>query len=383
MLYFDHAASTQTFSYISKGLEEKAKIFANPSSVHQRGQEARHILDEARYNASKSLEANLENIIFTSGATESLNLAIIGHFLFIKNKENKGEFIIQVSPLNHSSVFKTVNFLSKNFGVKVEKLPIDKLGFIDVEAISDKDLSKSFMVICEHGNSETGVLQPVAKLGKRIRRIEGRRPKFVVDTAASVVDTEISLNRQVCDGLVISGEKFGGLKGSGILLRKKDFEIESIISGSQEFGYRGGTENLLGIWAIGEALVQISEKRNVYHEKYLKLHNFLRNFFVHKFTDIKITTPGKDHLAHIFHFILPSGSANVFVQQCDLLGLCISAGSACSSGNVRGSAILMELKYSDAESLRGVRISFGRETEIEDMEKMTNILEEVLDKGNF
>ncbi len=382
MLYFDHAASTSVLPSILKDIKSKAEIFANPSSVHQMGQDARHLLDEARYKVAKSLEVGLDNVIFTSGATESLNLAIIGYFLSIKNKKHNDDFIILVSPLSHSAVFKAAEFLSINFGVKIKKIPINKYGFIDLEEISDNDLAKSFMVVCEHGNSEIGLIQPVAKLGKRIKKIEKNRPKFIVDAAASVMDMEISLKRQVCDGLILSGEKFGGLKGSGILLHKK-ININPIIGGNQEFGYRGGTENFLGSWAIGEALTLISKKRNIYHEKNLKLHIYLRDFFIKKFPSIKIITPKENYLSHIFSFILPSGAGNTFVQQCDLLGICISSGSACSSGDVKGSLVLKELKYSNEEIKRGIRISFGINSQLKDLKKMLIILEKVINNNDF
>ncbi len=383
MLYFDHAASTDTFSEIIKKISEKTKILGNPSSVHKFGQEAHSIIDKARYEVAKYLEVNLENIIFTSGATESLNLAIIGHFFAIKNKDNRENFRILVSPLNHSSVFNALEFLSKNFGVEIKKLPINKNGFIDLEKISEKELSKSFMVICEHGNSEIGLIQPIAKLGKKIKKIKGEKPKLIVDTAASIVDMEISLKRQVCDGLVLSGEKFGGLKGSGIFLRHNDFKINSLIGGSQEFGYRGGTENLLGIWAIAKALKLLTKNRSIYHEKNIKYHKLLSKFFIQKFPTIKILTPKENYLSHIFSFILPFGSANIFVQQCDLLGLAISSGSACSSGDVKGSSVLKKLGCSEVEKTRGIRISFGRKTTMENVKKMIIILEKILKINDF
>ena len=379
MLYFDHASSTNIFPSILEELTAKARLFGNPSSVHQIGQDARHILDEARYGVAKSLEANLENVIFTSGATEALSLAIIGYFL--ANKKDK--FTILVSPLSHSSVMKDVNFLVKNFGVLVRYLPIDKQGYIDIEKISETELSSVDMVICEHGNSEIGIVQPVVKLGKKIRKIESNRPKFIVDTASSVVDMEISLNRQVCDALVLSAEKFGGLKGSGVLLRDNNFEIQPLIGGSQEFGYRGGTENVLGIWAMEKALALYSKNRAVYIEKWQEYQEILSKFFVQKFSSIKITTPKTNFLPHIFHFILPCGDAHIFVQQCDLLGLCISAGSACSSGSVDGSTVLQKIGYSDTESRRGIRVSFGRDTRLEDIFRMLMILEKIINNNDF
>lgn len=377
MLYLDHAASTNTFPSILAGMSARADLLGNPSSVHQAGVLARQVVDEARYGMGRLLRAKLENIIFTSGATEALSLVIMGHGL-AKLKIKNEELRILMSPLMHSAVFESVAFLKDNFSVSVKYLPIDDQGFIDLEPITEEGLSKFDMVICEHGNSEIGVLQPVAKLGKMIRRIEIGRPMFIVDTAASVVDTDISLDHQVCDALVLSAEKFGGLKGSGVLIKDVDFEMKPLIGGSQEFGYRGGTENVVGIWAMAEALKLHEQEKEKLVEKWNGFQEMLSKFFVQKYKDIKITTPKKNNVPHIFHFILPSGKASTFVQQCDLKGLAISSGSACSSGSVGGSKVLKAIGYHEEESGQGIRISFGRDTTARDIEELMKILEGVL-----
>ncbi len=376
MIYLDHAASTTVFPSIVKGLSGKATLSANPSSVHQAGIEARSIIDQARYDMGKILRAKLENIIFTSGATEALHLAIIGNYL--ARRQGTKPFNILMSPIMHSAVFEAVNFLQYHFNVSITYLPLEAKGFIDLSDISASDLLSSDMVICEHGNSEVGLLQPVAKLGKMIRRIEGDRPVFVVDTAASVVDTDISLDHQVCDALVLSAEKFGGLKGSGVLISDTSFEIKPLIGGSQEFGYRGGTENVVGIWAMAEALKQHTQERNILVEQWNEFYEILNNFFIQNFKNIRITTPQDNKMSHIFHFILPQEKGSVFVQQCDLKGVALSSGSACSSGSVGGSKVLKAIGFSDEESERGVRISFGRDTTRKEIERTMKVLESVL-----
>ena len=376
MIYLDHAASTTVFPSIVKGLSGKATLSANPSSVHQAGIEARSIIDQARYDMGKILRAKLENIIFTSGATEALHLAIIGNYL--ARRQGTKPFNILMSPIMHSAVFEAVNFLQYHFNVSVAFLPLDAEGFIALKKVSEEYLSDFDMVICEHGNSEVGLLQPVAKLGKMIRRIEGDRPVFVVDTAASVVDTDISLDHQVCDALVLSAEKFGGLKGSGVLISDTSFEIKPLIGGSQEFGYRGGTENVVGIWAMAEALKQHTQERNILVEQWNEFYEILNNFFIQNFKNIRITTPQDNKMSHIFHFILPQEKGSVFVQQCDLKGVALSSGSACSSGSVGGSKVLKAIGFSDEESERGVRISFGRDTTRKEIERTMKVLESVL-----
>ena len=223
-VYLDHAACTKLRPLVkdflrSENLEEK--FFGNPSSIHQNGRTVRQVIDESRQIIKDIVECEIDEIIFTSGATESLRLAIVGGYLGIETPRKK----IFVSPLCHSAVFSALNFLEKYFEVEINFLPLDKQGFLDIENISDDIFENSDLIIVEHGNSEIGVLQPVIKLGRKIEafksitsplrgtplKLRGDKsefPLFIVDAAASVVTERVGLKFQKADLMVFSGEKF-------------------------------------------------------------------------------------------------------------------------------------------------------------------------------
>jgi cysteine desulfurase len=370
-IYLDHAAGTSPCSAVQEKLPKLVReIYGNPSAIHGAGQKTRAIIDEARLTVAGFFRVKVDQVIFTSGATESLFLATVGHWLA---RPDKSLTKILVSPLAHSAVWGAVNFLVKNFQASKELLPIDDLGFWDLEKITPELLSEVSLVVGEHGNSEIGLIQPVKKLTSLLTA-SSSNPAFIVDVAASIVTEDVSLDSLGADFVALSGEKFGGLPGAGVLIKSEKISLGSLIEGSHEFGYRGGTENWVGIWALGEALKQhqkISQKLRIDFERF---HEMVRTFFIQNFPKVKILTPEENYLPHIFHFLLPEGEANTFVTKCDLAGVEISAGPACSSGAVGGSVVLKNLKMSEMQAKRGVRLSWGVGTAKEELKQGLEIL---------
>jgi len=378
MIYLDHAAATFPYSDLLVGVGE---WHANPSSAHTPGRTTRAKLDTARRQVSESLECQISEIVFTSGATEAMHLAVIGHYLELRSqKEEVGS--IYVSPLVHSCVWSAVGFLEKHFHAEIKDLPIDRAGFLDLDRIDDDLMNSASVIITEFGNSEIGLLQPVTKLGKKLIKWsedqKKAKPTLIVDAAAAVVTEKIALEYQKCDLITLSGEKFGGLKGSGVLLKRAGIELQSIIGGSHELGYRGGTENVIGAVALGAALEQYSQQLTANREQFIKLHNFTRNYFTTNLPQCQIITPEKNFLPHVFHFVISDSTATVFVARADQAGLAISAGSACSSGTTTESKVLLNLGLSTDEASRGVRLSFGRMTTETDLEQGLHIIKELL-----
>lgn len=375
-LYLDHAASTNLYPEVVEVMDRvNRECYANPSSAHQLGVEARNVIDQARYACARYFRADLSGVVFTSGATEALHLAIVGGYLALPEAEKKKK--IYVSPLVHSCVWGAVSFLEKYFNASIQTLDLDEDGYIKTEQIDDGLCAKASLVIVEHGNSEAGMVQLVPRMGKQIRNYKedtGRQyPKFIVDTAASMVVQDISLEHQVCDALAISGEKFGGPRGAGVLVKRDDFEIEPLVAGSQEFGYRAGTESVAAIAGIAKAIKTHIKDRETFKVKTQALWQMVYAFL--KDQQLEIITPNKSYLSHVITFLLPTKRGDLFVQQCDLDGLSLASGSACSSGTAKPSKVLQSLGYDEETSRRGVRISFGRETTTDDLEQALLILE--------
>ncbi len=381
-IYLDHAAATPILPEVKEVLFNLDDDLGNPSSVHQPGSQSRMLIDAARQLVANFFEVSVGEVIFTSGATESLYLGIIGSYLAKEKKSG----IIYISPITHSAISGAVEFLVKNFSVEVKYLPITKEGIIDENKFDSILEDSPDIIVCECGNSEIGILQPVARIGKKCLKYaqenKTEKPIFIVDAAAAIVSEKVSLEYQKCDLIAVSGEKIGALPGIGVLIKKQDLPLSPLQKGSHEFGFRGGTENLWGIISLSKALEVLERNREENVKKYEIFQTEIRNFFTKNFSKIKITTPESREvcLPHVFHFLLPTqhAKAALFVIQSDMQGLAISAGSACSSGSIGGSKALEALGFEDAEIFRGIRLSFGWSTKKKDIEKALDILKTLI-----
>ena len=179
------------------------------------------------------------------------------------------------------------------------------------------------------------------------------------------------------DFITISGEKFGGPSGCGILLKKQEAPLIPLFAGPHEFGHRAGTENSIGIIGLAKALEIHLEQHDELRSHLLELHKFTREYCEKHLPRCVITTPEKNFLPHVFHFLLPDGDSETFVAKCDLAGLSISAGSACSSGAVGVSKVLQNMGHDKNEARKGVRVSFGRGTTTEEVGKGLEIMRKV------
>ena len=378
-LYFDHAAATTLRPEAQAAMENALQSgLGNPSSVHQVGRRAKGLLDEARINLAAHFLVKPAEVVFTSGATEAVHTGLIGAYLGLKDKRG----VIYTSPLVHSCVWAALDFLQTQHQVEVKLLPLAKTGHLELEKITETIVGESDIIVIEHLNSEIGVLQPAAKIGKKIIRLaeetEKTKPLFMVDAAASVVSERVGLDFQKCDLLALSAEKVGGLSGSGVLLKKDGLILAPLLGGSQEWGWRGGTENLIGILALEAAYSANAAQQEAQNKKFIEIQKFLMNFFKTQFPDIKIITPQEGSGLHILHLLWPESPANLVIAQADLAGIALSAGSACSSGSIEGSKVLTALGYSEDEALQGVRISWGWDTTLPEAEALCDRLRGLL-----
>ncbi len=381
-IYLDHAASTETYPEVINALENLAKEhFANPSSIHTLGRKSRSIIDEARNTIEKIFNTTAKNVIFTSSGTESIHLAIIGSYLAQK-KQGRTKQKILISPLSHACIWSTIQFLSDYFGVQTELIPLNTQGFFETKKMTPEWINQFDIIIAEHGNSEIGLIQPIKEIGRILDQLEAankQRPILIADCAASIITEAVNTETLKADIITLAGSKFGALKGTGIIIKKNHIPLTPMIHGSQEMGYRGGTENILGIFSLGKALEIHTKKREKLCKHFLNLHTFLRQYFEKHFPGCHITTPTLHFLPHTFHFVLPKGKeGHDFVIKCDLEGLCISSGSACSSGSVGSSRVLENLGLSKNEAKRGVRISLGRNTTLKNLQEAVKIFDKYI-----
>lgn len=380
-LYFDHAAATALRPEAKSVLEQTLNIFhTNPSSVHKMGQKARGLMDEARIDLAEIFMVKPAEVIFTSGATEAIHTAIIGAYL--AKTENLKKGVVYTSPLTHSCVWRALDFLHQQHNVTVKFLPLTAAGHLDLEKINETIIEESDLIITEHLNSEVGILQPAAKLGKKLIRwaeeTELQKPIFIVDAAASAVSERVGLDFQKCDLLALSAEKIGGLGGCGVLLKKEGLALVPLQGGTQEWGWRGGTENVLGILALKEAYKALFQNQTETNKNLEAIKKVLLDFLKTNFPELKITTPDEGSGSHILHFLLTHDTASLKVVQADLAGVAISAGSACSSGSIEASKVLTGLGYDDNTARMGLRISWGWNTDLEEAKDLCERLKAIL-----
>ncbi len=330
MLYLDHAATTPLLSAAREALLHGFEVWANPSSPHRAGRAARAALEDARARIGAALGWTGE-IVFTSGASEALALAI---------SRTKAARVI-VSAVEHEAVLRAA-------GADAARLSVDKAGLVETGEIDAADA----LVAVQHVNNETGVIQPIAQIGAQVR---GQGGVLLVDAAQSA--GKIALPE--ADLIALSAHKFGGPIGIGALL-VRDFALLEA-PGGQERGYRGGTENLPGVLAMAAALEAGSDWMPAAERLRARLEAGLLAM------GGAVIAPGAPRLAAIGSYRMPGRSANAQLIRFDGMGFAVSAGSACSSGSLRTSHVLAAMGTLAPDEV--IRVSIGRETSADDIDR--------------
>ncbi|ACN98945.1 cysteine desulfurase (Nitrogenase metalloclustersbiosynthesis protein NifS) [Sulfurihydrogenibium azorense Az-Fu1] len=368
MIYFDNAATSPVLPEILDSLKTLyEEYYANPSSIHKEGQKARNLIEKSRYGISQYIGCNADEIIFTSCATESNNLAIIGLAESYPEKDH-----IITTPIEHKSVLMPLKHLSSK-GYKVDFVKVDKNGIVDLDHLKSLINNKTLLVCVIHGNNETGVLQDLENIGKVCKE---KDVFFFTDVVQSFCKEDIPL--QYIDMFSISGHKINAPKSIGMLYKKEGIKLTPIIfGGGQERGLRSGTESPQLIHSLFIAIEYWNKNKDrlVNHLKSIK------DLFEEKLTqsveEIEIVSKDIKRLPNISNIIFPKIDAQSLIMALDTEGVAVSSGSACSSGTPTPSHVLKAYGYTDKQALSSIRFSFGifntvQEVEVT-VEKITNI----------
>ncbi|MCF0243077.1 MAG: cysteine desulfurase [Treponema sp.] len=380
--YFDWAATSPHDSVIlEESLRISLKNWGNPSSVHQEGKNARSVFEEARKNCAVILGVKPENIYFTSGGTESDQIAL----LQVLSKPSKGKILI--SSIEHPAVREQALMLKK-CGWEIETLKADELGIIKPETVSESLTDDTHLVCIMAVNNETGVIQPIHEIADLlIEKSKGKRkPKFHVDCVQAAGKIPLNINHPGIDSAAFSAHKICGPRGIGILYMK-DFSESFLKGGGQEKGLRSGTENLFGAVAFSKVLEKyyIRNENKTANEHYEQMKN-TTNVFINKLSTLKgctIIPEGRLNLKNEQFFspyVVQASFKNipgqVMLRALDTKGIAISTGSACSSK--KASRPVLEAMNIDS-TLRetAVRFSFGPLTRPTDIDLLFNAVEEI------
>lgn len=374
--YFDNSATTRCTKRVQEIVQKTMELdFGNPSSLHKKGMEAEQYVKAAAAAIAKTLKVKEKEIIFTSGGTESDNLAIIGTALA---NQRAGQRLI-TTEVEHPAVFEAMEFL-KTLGFDVVYLPVDKYGVLSLEALQEAVNEQTTLVSVMQVNNEIGTIEPIAEAAKMIRR---KNPKTYihVDAVQSYGKMRIRPKQLDIDLLSVSGHKIHGPKGIGFLYIRDKAKIKPIsFGGGQQQGMRSGTHNVPGIAGLGEAALEIYENFDAKIEHIYSL----RDYFIKEITGIEgISVNGKmnrDSAPHIVSISVSGIRSEVLLHALEGYGIYVSAGSACASNKPSVSRTLQAIGLEPTLLDSTVRFSFSAYNTIEEIEYAISKLKELVPK---
>ncbi len=374
MIYLDHNATTYCEPEVVKEmLPYFTDRFYNPSSVYTPSQEAKESVESAREKVAKILDCLPSEIIFTSGGSESINMAIIGIAHALKEKGNH----IITSKIEHHAVLHTCRALEKS-GFEVSYINVDKYGVIDMEQLKKAITSKTILISVMYANNEIGTIQPVEDIAKTAKE---HGVLFHTDAVQVVGKIPVSVKKIGADLLSLSGHKFYGPKGIGVLYIKKGIKIKPLIyGGGQEKNLRAGTENVPAIVGLGKAceIAEKSMERDSIMEK--ELRDMLEKKLLEKIPEIIINGHPEKRLYNTSNICIKYVEGEGMLLNLDFEGICASSGSACTSGSLEPSHVLLAIGISAIDSHGSLRLSFGRKNTKEDVEKVVEVFPGIVDK---
>ncbi|VWL84841.1 cysteine desulfurase family protein [Oceanivirga miroungae] len=363
-VYLDNAATTNLRKEVLEKITEiYEKTYANPSSVHSFGRESRALLENARNRVAKNLNILAKDIIFTSGATESNNLAIRG----IVNAKGKDKEII-CSSIEHSSILNLVKQLELE-GYIVKYIRVNENGIIDLEHLKSLINENTGLITVMAVNNEIGSIQPIEKISDMIK---GKNIHFHVDAVQMIGKKELKPYELGIDSMSISFHKLYGPKGVGVLYIKDNIEIKkAFYGGEQERNKRPGTENLHSILLADIALdyaINNMEKES----KYVKE---LMDYLVDNIKDLEnIKIHGENRIDNILNISIKGKNIQMLLPILDMRGIYVSGGSACMSGSVSGSYVLKNMGLSEDEVMSSIRISLGIHNTKEEIDYLISVI---------
>lgn len=359
-IYLDYNATTPLHPEISQKIPEALAAWGNPSSIHWAGRLAKTLIREARIALAQALGVSPLEIIFTSGGSEGNNTVLQSFFERTRNQE-RCELI--TTTVEHPSVLKMLEHF-ETLGAVVHRIPVDRQGQFDWQMLDAKLSEKTALVFVMMANNETGLLLPVKEIVERAHAVGAK-----VHTDAVQVYGKIPLNLEELgvDFASIAAHKFYAFKGAGALYIKKGNDLRSLIfGGGQERQRRGGTENTLGIWAMG----LMAGKQNEISDQAARiegLRNKMEKQILAEIPGVQITHAKQERLPGTSNVVITGVDGDTLLMSLDVKGFAVSTGSACSSGNSQPSAGLQALGLSLSEAQSSLRISLGwptTETEI-------------------
>lgn len=374
MIYFDNAATTKLDDEVLKEMMPYlTNMYGNASAIYELGRESRKAIEDAREKVAKVLNCEVGEVYFTSCGSESDNTAI--KEIARANKKN-GNHII-TSKIEHPAVIETCEQLKKE-GFEITYIGVDEKGIVDLEEIKRAIKPTTILISIMFANNEIGTVEPIKEIGKIAKE---HKIVFHTDAVQAVGNVRIDVEDMNIDSLSLSGHKFYGPKGVGVLYVKRGIEFQSFINGGhQERNKRAGTENVAGIVGIGKAIELAYQNLDEHNKKITELRDYFINQITAKIPKVKINGDMINRLPGNVNISFEGVDAEGLLLNLDLKKICASSGSACSAGSLEPSRVLLAIGLEKEMAKSSLRVTIGKYNTKEEVNYLIESLEEIVSR---
>ncbi|MBU1177675.1 cysteine desulfurase NifS [Patescibacteria group bacterium] len=378
-IYLDHAATTPVDPEVFSAMEPYfTEHYGNPASIHTVGQKAIIAVDEAREQVANFLGCKTSEVIFTSGATESNNFVLKG--VSEASKIDKPHII--TSTIEHPCILDTCQHLEKK-GVEVTYLPVDKEGVVNTKSVQEAIKENTILISIMYANNEIGTIQPITEIGEIVKKTNQERKNqliFHTDAVQAIQYLDCDVKKLGVDLLSLSGHKFYGPKGVGVLFVKEGTLIEKIQHGGhQEYNKRAGTLNVPGIVGLGKA-IELAGKNHAQNSQQQKLRDLLINNILKNIPDSHLNGSNKHRLPNNANLRFDRIEGESIMLHLDFEGIAVSTGSACTSGTLEPSHVLLAIGVAKEQAHGSIRFTLGKDTTEDNIKKVLEVLPLIVEK---
>ncbi|MFH2137471.1 MAG: cysteine desulfurase family protein [Candidatus Omnitrophota bacterium] len=378
-VYLDHNATTPLHPEVRKTLTAAMDVFGNPSSLHSFGRQAHQMVEEARGNIASFIGADPDEIIFVGSGSEANN-TVLSIFtcpsMYCSHSPNSGKGII-TTKIEHPCVLESSKCL-KDRGMKVSFLGVDQYGKLDMEQLKQTVDGSTGMVSVMMANNEIGTIQDIKEITEIVHK---NGSLFHTDAVQAVGKIPVNVKELNVDFLTISAHKIYGPKGIGVLYIKKGIPFCPLIRGGhQEQGRRAGTENTLGIIGLGKAVQMRAKEMDTEEKRLGEMKAVLKKGIEEKIPDVRFNGHPSDCLVGTLNVSFDGAEGEAILLYLDLEGIAVSTGSACASGSLDPSHVLLAMGLAAEQAHGSIRISMGRGTTMDEIDYVLDVLPKVISR---
>jgi len=374
LIYFDNAASTAVHPEVVKEMLPYFDVqYGNPSSIHQFGRKAKNAIQKARKQVAALIDAEPDEILFTSGGTESNNTILYGITKLQGSHLDQNHII--TSSIEHEAILQPCKEF-ENIGIKITYLPVDEHGIVNPDDITNSINSHTVLVSIMFANNEVGTIQPIKEISEICKKYQ---IPLHTDAVQAVGKIPINVKDLGVDALSISSHKINGPKGVGALFIKKGFAVEAIIEGGgQENGMRSGTENVASIVGFGKACEIAKERLNENISHFQTLHSTMLSRVIKEIPHVKLNGHSEKRIFNNIHLTFMGVNGEDLIIKLDEHGIAASTGSACSMHTQKASHVLKAMGFNHEQITGSLRMSFGYLNTLDEVDQTIDILKKVV-----